>query len=130
MEGEYRVVIKFANRELPKSPYRVAVQGAAGDASKVTAAGPGIERTGNQVGKRTYFQVNAQQAGPGIADCAVVDPRGNRDTVKPRVTPQADGIFMVEYTPKEEGAHNVQVMFAGQPVPGSPFAVMVAARTY
>lgn len=57
MEGMYRVVVKFAGREIPKSPFDVHVEGTVGDASKVTAAGPGIERTGVTVNQRTYFEV-------------------------------------------------------------------------
>ena len=49
--------MKFANKEIPKSPFEVMVEGAAGDASKVTAAGPGLERSGVQVKKKTYFEV-------------------------------------------------------------------------
>jgi filamin len=47
MEGEYRVIIKYANAEIPHSPFKVAVEGAPGDASLVTASGPGIEPSGN-----------------------------------------------------------------------------------
>ena len=52
-----QVIIKFANKEIPKSPYTVCVEGAAGDPSKVTAAGPGLEKTGVIAGKKTYFEV-------------------------------------------------------------------------
>lgn len=57
MEGQYRVIIKFATKEIPKSPFNVNVQGAAGDPKKVTAQGPGVEPNGNQVGKRTFFNI-------------------------------------------------------------------------
>lgn len=33
------------------------VEAAAGDASKVTASGPGLEKTGVIVSKKTYFEV-------------------------------------------------------------------------
>lgn len=33
------------------------VEGSAGDAEKVTAAGPGLESSGVQCGKKTYFEV-------------------------------------------------------------------------
>ena len=57
MEGQYRVIIKFAGTEIPKSPYTVGIEGAVGDASKCSAAGPGLEKSGNMVGKKTYFEV-------------------------------------------------------------------------
>ncbi|VDQ12886.1 unnamed protein product, partial [Trichobilharzia regenti] len=56
-EGEYRVIIKFATKEILNSPFKVLVEGAQGDASKATASGPGIEPTGNQVGRRTFFNI-------------------------------------------------------------------------
>ena len=57
MEGQYRVIIKFATKEIPKSPFTVNVEGAKGDASVCSARGPGIEKTGVQVNKKTYFEV-------------------------------------------------------------------------
>ena len=51
------MIVKFAGKEVPKSPFSVGVDAAPGDASKVTAAGPGIEKTGNVVNKKTYFEV-------------------------------------------------------------------------
>ena len=51
------MIIKFASKEIPKSPFKVSVEGAAGDASKVTAKGPGIEKTGVVATKKTYFEV-------------------------------------------------------------------------
>ncbi len=38
------------------SPFKVMVEGAA-DPSKATASGPGIEPQGNQVGRRTFFNI-------------------------------------------------------------------------
>ena len=57
MEGKYTVTIKFAERDIPKSPFTVGVEGFAGDPSKVTASGPGLEKTGVMVKKRTHFEV-------------------------------------------------------------------------
>ncbi len=52
-----QVIIKFATREIPKSPYTVTVEAVQPDASKATAQGPGIEKVGNLVNKPTYFDV-------------------------------------------------------------------------
>jgi len=57
MEGKYTVTIKFAERDIPKSPFTVGVEGFAGDPSKVTASGPGLEKSGVMVKKRTHFEV-------------------------------------------------------------------------
>ena len=52
-----QVMIQFAGQQIPKSPYKVMVEGAPGDPSKVTAAGPGLQPHGLQAGKKTYFEV-------------------------------------------------------------------------
>lgn len=57
MEGPHKVHVRFANREIPKSPFVVKVEGMAGDPSKVTASGPGLEKNGNVVKKKAGFDV-------------------------------------------------------------------------
>ena len=57
MEGQYKITIKFAQTIIPKCPYLVTVSGKVGDVKKVSAAGPGIEKKGVQVNKKTYFEV-------------------------------------------------------------------------
>lgn len=70
-------------------------------------------------------------AGNGIVDCYIVDPHGRTDTVKPRITcPGGDGCFIVEYTPKEVGVHQVFVQFAEKQIPNSPFQVEIAPSTF
>lgn len=57
LEGQHTVSVYFAGKEIPKSPYTVMVEGIAGDASKVTAFGPGLQPEGIVVNKTTYFDV-------------------------------------------------------------------------
>ncbi|XP_064632240.1 filamin-A-like isoform X7 [Lineus longissimus] len=126
MEGNYKVIVKFATKEIPRSPFTVTVEGQAGDASKVTAVGPGIERTGNMVGKRAHFEVFTKKAGFGNIEIVILDPHGRKDIVKPKVTKTSEDTYLVEYMPKEEGLHSVSVFFAGSAIPKSPFGVGVA----
>ncbi|XP_025106447.1 filamin-A-like isoform X3 [Pomacea canaliculata] len=128
MEGEYRVIIKFAVKEIPKSPFKVVVEGAAGDATKVTAKGPGIEKTGVVATKKTYFEVYTKGAGKGNVDVVILDPHGRKDTVRPSIQPVAgkEGTFLVEYIAIEQGLHSVNIFFAGSQIPNSPFGVQVA----
>ena len=55
----------YANRHIPASPYSVLVEGFAGDAAKVTAAGPGLEPEGVVANKPTHFQIFTAGAGKG-----------------------------------------------------------------
>ncbi|XP_012939324.2 filamin-A-like [Aplysia californica] len=128
MEGAYRVIVKFSNKEIPKSPYTVQVEGAAGDPTKVTAAGPGLEKTGVVAGKKTYFEVYTQSAGKGTIDVAILDPHGHKDKIRAAISPVVgkEGTYLVEYTPIEPGLHSVNVFFSGTQIPHSPFGVNVA----
>lgn len=47
----------FAGQNIDKSPFGVNVGMALGDASKVTARGPGLEPVGNVANKPTYFDI-------------------------------------------------------------------------
>nr|VZI47922.1 unnamed protein product [Spirometra erinaceieuropaei] len=126
-EGQYRVIIKYSSKEIPNSPYLVQVQGAPGDPKKVKLSGPGIEENGaNFVGRRTFFNAFTTEAGAGTLAVEITDPSGRKDTIKPRIT-RADeqSPYLIEYTPKIEGVHQIMVFFAGQQVPTTPLPVNV-----
>jgi len=57
VEGQYTVDVKFAGQHIPKSPFIVGVEGKAGDPSKVTASGPGLEQNGVVENSKTHFEV-------------------------------------------------------------------------
>uniref|UniRef100_A0A0X3NMU0 Calponin-homology (CH) domain-containing protein n=1 Tax=Schistocephalus solidus TaxID=70667 RepID=A0A0X3NMU0_SCHSO len=129
-EGQYRVIIKYSSKEIPNSPYMVEVQGAPGDPKKVKLSGPGIQENGaNFVGRRTFFNAFTTEAGAGTLAVEITDPSGRKDTIKPRIT-RADeqSPYLIEYTPKIEGLHQVSVYFAGQQVPTTPLPVTVGPR--
>lgn len=60
VEGPHKVFVKFSGRDIPKSPYSVSVEGHAGDASKVTASGPGLQPDGISIGRSTFFDINTK----------------------------------------------------------------------
>lgn len=67
-EGSHKVFVKFSGRDIPKSPYEVKVEGHAGDASKVTVSGPGLQPDGTSVGRSTFFDINTAAAGRGTPE--------------------------------------------------------------
>ncbi|KAG5451194.1 Filamin-A [Clonorchis sinensis] len=130
MEGEHRVIIRYAGQEIRGSPFSVSVEPPIGDPLKVIVSGPGIQPTGsNSVGRRSYFTVDTKRAGMGTVDCYIVDPQGRRDLITPRITqPEGEGVFLVEYTPKDVGRHQIFVNFGGQKLPNSPYVVTVGPQ--
>lgn len=124
-EGPHKVHVQFAGKAVPKSPFPVKVEGFAGDPTKVKATGPGLQPTGVSAGVPTYFDVFSKAAGKGQVEVEIVDPKGGRNTIPCRVKKTNEDEHHCEYVPSMEGPHQVNVLFAGRPVPGSPFKVNV-----
>ncbi|CAL1273258.1 unnamed protein product [Larinioides sclopetarius] len=125
MEGAHKVKVMFSGKEVPKSPFSVMVEGHAGDPKKVTASGPGLEPVGVMAGKPTYFDIFTKDAGRGQVEVIILDPKGNRNTVPCRIRKTEDNVYRCEYVAQTTGMHSVNVFFAGQQIPKSPFGVKV-----
>lgn len=126
LEGNHKVSVKFAGREIPKSPYTVAVEGHAGDPSKVTASGPGLQPDGVMINRPTYFDISTKDAGRGVPEVIILDPSGHKTSVPVKVRPIAQDVWRCEYVSPVIGLHSVNIFFAGQPIPNSPYGVRVA----
>ena len=126
--GDYVVTITWSGRQIPNSPYEVNVEGFAGDASKVTASGPGLLPEGVIINRPTYFDIFAKGAGKGKPEVIILDPKGKKDSVPIQITPNETDpeTYRCEYVATMLGLHSVNVFFAGNPIPESPFGVRVS----
>ncbi|XP_025833644.1 filamin-A isoform X1 [Agrilus planipennis] len=126
MEGEHTVNVKFAGREVPKSPYKVLVEGHAGDPTKVTASGPGIQPDGNCINRPTYFDISTKGAGKGVPEVIILDPAQKSNSVPVKIRQTSPDLWRCEYVSPNVGLHSVNVFFAGKPIPKSPFPVRIS----
>ncbi|KAM8868125.1 filamin B a isoform 1-T1 [Synchiropus picturatus] len=124
--GMYTLLLKYGGKAVSGFPAKVTVDPAV-DTSKVKVFGPGVE--GDDVFREatTAFTVDARplsRRGGDHIKAAVKNPSGAlTDCV---VTDNADGTYSVEYTPFENGVHNINVLYDDTPVPKSPFKVSVS----
>ena len=118
--------VHYNDNEIPKSPFDVKVEGFAGDASKVTASGPGLEPDGVVVNRPTYFDVFTKDAGKGVPEVIVLDPAGSRNTVVSKLRQISPDVWRCEYTAPSVGVYSINVFFADQPIPKSPYGVRVS----
>lgn len=125
-EGLYKVYVKFSGSDIPKSPFSVNVEGMAGDASKVTASGPGLQSDGNSVNKQTYFDISTKDAGRGVPEVIILDPAGHKTNVAAKVRQTEDNLWRCEYVSKLVGLHSINIFYAGKPITNSPFGVRIA----
>lgn len=123
--GTHKVTVLFAGQHIAKSPFEVYVDKSQGDASKVTAQGPGLEPSGNIANKTTYFEIFTAGAGTGEVEVVIQDPTGQKGTVEPQLEARGDSTYRCSYQPTMEGVHTVHVTFAGVPIPRSPYTVTV-----
>jgi len=72
------------------------------------------------VAKEASFSVNTVEAGPAPAKLSVVSPSGQQVPAVVQPTPEG---FTGKFVPQELGPHSVQVDYADQPIPGSPFSI-------
>uniref|UniRef100_A0A8B9NMS2 Filamin C n=1 Tax=Accipiter nisus TaxID=211598 RepID=A0A8B9NMS2_9AVES len=123
--GLYTIMVLFANQEIPSSPFRIKVD-PSHDASKVKAEGPGLSRTGVEVGKPTHFTVQTKGAGKAQLDVQFGGP-GQGPAVRDfEVIDNHDYSYTVKYTALQQGPLAVVVTYGGDQVPRSPFTVNVA----
>ncbi|XP_033643960.1 filamin-A-like isoform X2 [Asterias rubens] len=124
--GTHTITVLFKGQQIQKSPYTVEIGDMKGNASKCSAKGPGLEATGLIVNKPTYFEVFTAGAGAGTPDVTVIDPNGVTTTSSVKVTNKGKNTFYVEYLPTVVGNYTIEIKFAGQHIPKSPYTVRIS----
>ncbi|XP_041442540.1 filamin-C isoform X2 [Xenopus laevis] len=123
--GRYTIMVLFADQEIPISPFRVKVD-PSHDASKVRAEGPGLNRTGVEVGKPTHFTVYTKGAGKAKLDVQFTGSIKGEAVQDFEIIDNHDYSYTVKYTAVQQGSLTVSVTYGGDPIPKSPFIVNVA----
>ncbi|XP_066504550.1 filamin-C isoform X2 [Hoplias malabaricus] len=123
--GRYTVMVLFADKEIPSSPFKVKVE-PSHDAGKVRAEGPGLNKTGVQVNTPTHFTIYTKGAGKARPDVQFSSGQKGVSVKDFEIIDNHDYSYTVKYTPLQQGPLTVAVSYGGDPVPKSPFSVMVA----
>ncbi|XP_037087159.1 filamin-A-like [Pollicipes pollicipes] len=117
-EGRHQVEITYNDVPVPGSPFQVTARPGC-DPGRVTVTGAGLRR--GLVGQANTFTVNTRGAGSGGLALAIEGP----SEAQMSCVDNKDGSCTVVYAPTEPGQYDVNVKFANQPIPGSPFKVPV-----
>jgi len=65
-------------------------------------------------------------AGKGVPEVVILDPSGNKNSVPVKVRQTTPDLWRCEYISTVVGLHSVNIFFAGQPIPNSPFGVRIS----
>lgn len=76
-----------------------------------------------------YFY-DCKVAGNGPVEVVILDPSDAHKQIPVNTTPIGPGRARVNYVAKEPGLHSVNVFFAGQPIPNSPYGVRVSPSKF
>ena len=91
------------------------------DPSKVRVTGAGLK--GGKANKPANFDIDASKAGDGAIGLTIEGPV----EADIKCDDHGDGTCSVEYLPVEDGEYTINVLFADQHVPGSPFKAIVSS---
>lgn len=64
-------------------------------------------------------------AGSGVPEVVILDPAGHKSTVPVKLRQIEHNMWRCEYTSDLVGLHSVNIFFAGEPIPNSPFGVKI-----
>ncbi|KAI1890363.1 hypothetical protein AGOR_G00152960 [Albula goreensis] len=119
VEGPYSVTVKYADQDVPRSPYKFRVL-PTHDASKVRASGPGLT-TGLPASLPVEFTIDAKDAGEGQLSVQITDQEGKPK--KASIHDNKDGTYRVSYVPDKVGRYTIVIKYGGDEIPTSPYRV-------
>uniref|UniRef100_A0A6Q2XZN7 Calponin-homology (CH) domain-containing protein n=1 Tax=Esox lucius TaxID=8010 RepID=A0A6Q2XZN7_ESOLU len=123
VEGPYSVVVKYADEEVPHSPFKLRVL-PTHDASKVRANGPGLT-SGLPASLPVEFTIDAKDAGEGQLSVQITDQDGKPKRVS--IHDNHDGTYLVSYVPDRVGRYSIVIQYGGDEIPASPYRVRATA---
>ena len=120
--GSYNITIKFYEKEIPGSPFKLDVV-QRGDAGKCKAYGPVLHPNSTHIaGNPLEINVDATEAGTGELHAMVLGP----EDLKPKVyIVNESGIYSIKWDVPEPGRYQIHIWWAEQYIPGSPFKIKV-----
>uniref|UniRef100_A0A8C6NZL1 Filamin C n=1 Tax=Nothobranchius furzeri TaxID=105023 RepID=A0A8C6NZL1_NOTFU len=119
-DGPYTVAVKYADQEVPHSPFKVMSQ-PGHDASKVRASGPGLDTKGVAASLPVEFTIDARDAGEGLLTVQILDPEGKPKNAT--IQDNRDGTYTVSYVPDSTGPYTITIKYGGDEIPYSPYRI-------
>ena len=112
--AEYLVSIKYDGAHIPRSPFQLVLSDQAA-ASACRVEGQGLQ----------YAEVNKESQFVVFTDCTDADVKvkieGTSETVFPSLRQLEGGVHEFTYTAQFEGEYQIDILYNGEHIPGSPF---------
>ncbi|XP_015127266.1 filamin-A isoform X2 [Diachasma alloeum] len=122
--GDYDVAIKFGEKHIPGSPFRVPVENAVEGRNDVIAYGPGLEPEMVREGVPAQFMVDTSKCPGEQLNVKLKTDKGQMQ--KPKIESRGNGLYEVTYMPPAAGANiQVDVLYGNKRIPDSPYSFHV-----
>ncbi|XP_014601690.1 PREDICTED: filamin-A-like [Polistes canadensis] len=122
--GEYDITIKFADKHIPGSPFKVQVVSDSSNAKNVVAYGTGLEPEMVREGVPAKFVVDTSKCEPAKLDVRLKTDKGQ--VQKPEIKSRSDGLYEVTYQPPPAGSTvQIGVSYDGEEINDSPYSIKV-----
>ncbi|XP_077470388.1 filamin-A isoform X1 [Stigmatopora argus] len=119
--GTYNLNVTYGGQPINGSPFSVPVSDTV-DSSKVKCQGPGLG-TNVRANIPQVFTVDATKAGVAPLQVRVQGPKGVVEPVE--IADNGDQTHTVSYVPTRECPYSINVLYADEEIPRSPFKVKV-----
>ncbi|XP_065817657.1 filamin-A isoform X2 [Labrus bergylta] len=119
--GKYNLNITYGGQPIKGSPFSVPVSDTV-DSTKVKCQGPGLSNN-VRANIPQAFTVDASKAGVAPLQVRVQGPKGVVEPVE--VVDNGDQTHTVNYVPTREGPYSINVLYADEEIPRSPYKVKV-----
>lgn len=121
-EGEHLVGIKYHDRFIASSPFRVQVC----DPTKFEVHGDLVEKKIDVVGKPLRFKITSpDKIDPELKPVVKASGPSAKYSPKARLDDNDSSTMNVHFTPHEIGTHEISITYGGFHIPSSPFLIAV-----
>lgn len=124
--GPHTIEVTYSGLHIPDSPFKVRIGSDRPNAKKCKADGPGIQETGVEINKNTWFDVHKKGAGRGDLSVHIKGPHGTEEMKQENIERDLDHFT---YTPTQSGEYVITIKYGGDNIPGSRFRVQVEPPT-
>uniref|UniRef100_A0A915PJY8 Filamin n=1 Tax=Setaria digitata TaxID=48799 RepID=A0A915PJY8_9BILA len=113
--ADHTISVRFNNEPVPGSPFVCHLV----TSQSVTVSGPGLERVPVGQVAQIYVVVEGMKDMP--PQIRITDSQSNNIPVSISKNDMDDGRYIISYTPKNVGNHQIDICCDGKPITGSPF---------
>ena len=121
--GDYQLILKWGNDEVPSSPYTIKVVGEGRQVRPelCTARGDGLSK--GKVGDAVTFDIDIpDEAGPGTLNVSVAGPHPPKPI---EIMNNQDSTMTVTYHPIAPGEYTIEALWGEGHISGSPFKAKI-----